>query len=269
MSTDQRDEKSAQASAAAVANPGRRRFAQAGLGASAVLGVLHARPVLASDTSIYHCTVSGHVSGNMSRPEGLVDCSTLGRSPEDWFAESTWPDPGNRDEIFNAAMGGGSYFFLSKNPKSQNDPSSAESTEDGTADEDGDTGKGKGGMKKPGAADPAALDPSSIEANAASEPKVQTEPTKWPATMEHVLGPANDGSTQDLVLGKVAAASLLSARAGAVGDHRFPLTPAGVQHMFRSVYGSGAGYAAQSGTNTVIWDRAKVIWWLQSLYDVS
>lgn len=110
MSSDHRDETPTAGPGAPLANPGRRRFAQAGLGASAVLGVLHAKPVLASADSIYHCTVSGHVSGNMSRVETV--CSELGDSPGDWLLkESGW----NPTAIFNVLFDNGKYFYWTNN----------------------------------------------------------------------------------------------------------------------------------------------------------
>lgn len=61
----------------------RRRLAKAGLAAPAVLGVLASRPVLGAPP--YHCTISGIISGNLSRPKGQTDeCGKLGNSPGYW-----------------------------------------------------------------------------------------------------------------------------------------------------------------------------------------
>lgn len=56
-------------------NEGRRKLTKAGLAAPAVLGILASRPVLAE--APWNCTVSGQISGNISRP-GQVPCSSVG-----------------------------------------------------------------------------------------------------------------------------------------------------------------------------------------------
>lgn len=111
MASDARDDRSATNATPSVANPGRRRIAQAGLGATAVLGVLRAKPVLAADGAAHHCSVSGQVSGNMSLPADAIDCSELGRTPDELQALSkqSW----NRDALFNTIFGG-NYFFSDK-----------------------------------------------------------------------------------------------------------------------------------------------------------
>ena len=253
MSSDHRDETPTAGPGAPLANPGRRRFARAGIGASAVLGVLHAKPVLAGDSSIYHCTTSGQVSGNMSRPEGVVDCSQLGRSPEDWLNDL---GSDGLAEIFNVAMGGDSYFFLNMNPQENEEAKAGESSAGGSGKVN-NKDKDKGSNKKTTGLD---------DQQSGEQLKVQMETSEWPATMGHVLGPTNDGSSPDLVLGKVAAATLLSARAEAIASHRFPLTPTAVQNMFASVYGNGKGYVAAAGSNVVIWDRDRVIRYMASLF---
>jgi len=64
----------------------RRRFTRAGVAGSIVLGSLASKPVLGS--GMYHCTVSGQVSGNLSRP-GLTSCA-VGKSTQHWI-DSDWP----------------------------------------------------------------------------------------------------------------------------------------------------------------------------------
>ncbi len=71
-------------------NETRRRLAKAGLAAPAVMGVLASRPVLGA--SDYRCTISGQISGNLSRPGDAIDCGTLGRSPGYWKNHTgLWP----------------------------------------------------------------------------------------------------------------------------------------------------------------------------------
>lgn len=65
---------------------GRRRFAK-GV-APVVLGTLASKPVLGAP--LYHCTVSGQVSGNLSRPGLAADC-VIGDSRSTWLLATTWP----------------------------------------------------------------------------------------------------------------------------------------------------------------------------------
>ena len=72
-----------------TARMSRRRFAVAGTATPIVLGSLISKPVLAA--APYQCTISGQMSGNTSSHGGVVNCSTLGRSPEYWKSQSSWP----------------------------------------------------------------------------------------------------------------------------------------------------------------------------------
>jgi hypothetical protein len=73
-------------------NAGRRRFARAGAAAPVVLGTLASQPVLATGGTKppYHCTISGQMSGNLSRAPDSTDCKTVGRSPGYW-KNHDWP----------------------------------------------------------------------------------------------------------------------------------------------------------------------------------
>lgn len=75
-------------------NAGRRRFARAGAAAPVVLGTLASQPVLATGGGAtkppYHCTISGQMSGNLSRKPDSTDCKTVGRSPGYW-KNHAWP----------------------------------------------------------------------------------------------------------------------------------------------------------------------------------
>jgi hypothetical protein len=69
-------------------DPTRRRLTRAGLVAPVVLGSLASQPVLGQTP--YHCTVSGHLSGNTSYRVGKgEDCTTMGANPEYWTGGGT------------------------------------------------------------------------------------------------------------------------------------------------------------------------------------
>jgi len=68
----------------------RRRFTRAGLSAPVVLGTLVSKPVLGAP--IYHCTVSGHVSGGSPHEGDNASC-VVGQSRTQWLAATTWPSP--------------------------------------------------------------------------------------------------------------------------------------------------------------------------------
>jgi len=61
----------------------RRRFTRAGLSAPVILGTLVSKPVLGAP--IYHCTVSGHVSGGSPR-EGDGSSCQVGLSKDAWLS---------------------------------------------------------------------------------------------------------------------------------------------------------------------------------------
>jgi hypothetical protein len=76
-------------------DPLRRRLARGGLAGAVVLSSLISRPVLGNSNNPnapYDCTISGHLSGNMSPRAGDgVQCSSLGKSPAEWRDRPTWP----------------------------------------------------------------------------------------------------------------------------------------------------------------------------------
>lgn len=70
-------------------DPKRRQLTKAGLAAPAVLGTLASKKVLAE--APWNCTVSGQISGNISRP-GDVPCSSVGSGFSAYAANgSNWP----------------------------------------------------------------------------------------------------------------------------------------------------------------------------------
>lgn len=76
-------------------NASRRKLTQASLAAPVVLGTLASRKVLAAPQ--YHCTISGQMSGNLSRPGG--DSCKTGKNVEGWIT-SISEDEGNK--LFNS-----------------------------------------------------------------------------------------------------------------------------------------------------------------------
>lgn len=84
-------------------NPMRRRLARGGIAGTVVLGSLISKPVLGAVP--YHCTISGQISGNLSRPDDNTNCKTLGRSPGYWGNKPrvTWPAPYIRGELADNA----------------------------------------------------------------------------------------------------------------------------------------------------------------------
>lgn len=85
----------------------RRRLTKAGLAAPAVLGALASRKVLAE--APWNCTVSGQISGNISRP-GAVACSTVGQGFSAYNADGrNWPPTLGCTNYFQATGNGCNY----------------------------------------------------------------------------------------------------------------------------------------------------------------
>lgn len=76
----------------------RRQFARAGLAAPIVLGSFISRPVLGAVP--YQCTVSGQVSGNLSRPSDIAVCK-VGESLTTWQSSTPWPSQINKGTLPN------------------------------------------------------------------------------------------------------------------------------------------------------------------------
>lgn len=66
-----------------LASNGRRRFVLGGAAATTTVVTLSSRPALAN-----HCTISGMLSGNLSRPH---DVTCQGLTPGCWKTQPTWP----------------------------------------------------------------------------------------------------------------------------------------------------------------------------------
>lgn len=87
-----------------VASDSRRRFTKTGLGAGAVIATLASQPVLGAVP--YNCTISGHVSGNVSSHGQPTSCA-IGYSHGYWknTEQHTWPLPFQPGQLFKDAGG--------------------------------------------------------------------------------------------------------------------------------------------------------------------
>ena len=204
----------------------RRRFARIGLSGSVVLGSLVSKPVLGAVP--YHCTVSGQVSGNLSRP-GLAAACVLGQSPATWLIEANWAPlnkgtPPSNDCEFNGSLVRGTNF-------------------------NGYT---------PGVGVPALI-AAFFNVSTGSACSVTLTTTTNPATMLQVLASTNTGEQFDL--GRVVVTSLLNAASLGI---RYPVTTHTIIAMFNATFGGGT-YPV---TTTNSWPRTRVIEYLQSLNKV-
>lgn len=244
MSDRNENDRPTQASSAAARGAGglpvsmsRRRFARAGAAAPVVLGSLVSKPVLAGEVErIYHCTISGQLSGNLSAHPNQIDCKTIGRSPGYWKNHLSWPGGvvagslpnnsctfanGTQGTVFNGYSSGGAVFGDAFRRKSANSLCMVYDVSEGAY--------------------------------------ANTDPAKK-ATMLQVLntgGGLNDNSLK--ALGRAAVASLLNAHAY---GQAYPLTAAQVITMFNAVYKGGVYMA----NGNVPWDATKVKNYFESLY---
>lgn len=189
----------------------RRRFTRAGLSAPIVLGTLASKPVLGQVP--YNCTISGQISGNLSRP-GDVDCNTLGYSPEYWAKDtSVWP-----------------AYTKDKSVANKNTCAFNPSTDVGTlfsqafdnANAFARQSVGTGSNKKCGVI---AYESGKFPANAQS------------ATLSQVLDTTGTNNLEEL--GRQAIASLLNA-SDISKSARYPFTAAQVVALFNEVWQTGS-----------------------------
>lgn len=88
----------------------RRRFARVGAAVPVVLGTVVSTPVLATNSSTakppYHCTVSGQMSGSLSRaqPDKGKACSSLGKPPS-WWKDNLPSASCTTSTVFNGYKG--------------------------------------------------------------------------------------------------------------------------------------------------------------------
>lgn len=219
----------------------RRRFAKAGAAAPVVLGSLLSKPVLASDKRIYHCTLSGKMSGNFSSHPDTIDCKTLGKSPGYWKTHTTWPtgtvagtlpsgtcsfSGGTKGTAFNGFSAGGVTL--------------------------GDAFR----RKSVGSSTPVCT----VYDRSEGSTYTGISATYNKATMLEILntgGGLNETSLK--ALGRATVASLLNSIAFAPN---YPLTPKQVIQMFNAVY-TGGKYAVNA---TTLWDANEVKTHFESLY---
>jgi len=205
----------------------RRRFTRAGLSAPVVLGSLVSKPVLGQSGPPYNCTVSGQISGNLSRP-GDVDCSTLGSSRTFWI-NNGWPAggpvkgtlPNNGCQFNNGAV-------------------------------KGDLFNGFGNAVVSGG-----LADSFFYRNGTCELVTSGPGSISPASLFQVLASTPQGEIYDL--GRATVVSLLNYYANL---QMYPVTPRMIIVMYNSTY-AGGSYPINS---TQSWNRKQVLTYLTSLY---
>jgi hypothetical protein len=215
----------------------RRHLVKSALATPVVLSSLASKPVLGE--TLYQCTVSGQVSGNLSRDANEALCR-IGNTPTYWrdttfawpspFLKGTAPSPNNC--LFNGQLVRGTNF---------------------------------NGFSQPGT--PVLLSPfynlpigtGQSQSCAVVAPAVANNN---PSTMYQVLAqaaaPAGLAADQ-WELAQVVVASLLNSYQFAPN---YGVTASAIIHMFNSTY--GGGLFAVNGT--VSWNRAQVIEYLKKLY---
>ncbi len=214
----------------------RRRFARAGAAGSVVLGSLVAKPVLAyTNKEIYHCTLSGQLSGNFSTHPDQINCKALGKSPGYWKTHAAWP---------SGAVAG---TLLS---------SGCSKTSGGTAVGTMFNGFSIGGATLTNAFKRKTVGPVCTVYNL-RETAYSTCTAK--ATMLQILNTGGGSNAVDIAsLGRATIASLLNAMQG-----NYPLTPKQVIDMFNAVAPVGGTYKLNA---TKSWGLAEVQQYFESLY---
>ena len=215
---------------------GRRRFARAGTAVPVVLGALSSKPVLGA--SLTHCTVSGQVSGNLSR-QGLAEDCLVGEPTSHWLNPTTaWPLPfvqGTQPQSTNCSFSGGGRL----------------------------RGTNFNGYT-PGGGVPA-LAATFYNDTVGSPPvcTLSTTTSSNPATMLQVLASAN---TTDLYrLARAVVTSLLNAQLAFNTSLTYPVSPHTIIAMYNATY-NGGSYPVTASKS---WDRDRVIEYLESLYPLA
>ena len=213
----------------------RRRFARIGLSGSVVLGSLVSKPVLGAVP--YHCTVSGQVSGNLSRP-GLAAACVLGSSTLTWINAASWT------------------------PLVKGTPPSDKCSFTGNVSSSVPRVRGTNFNGYPTGSGVPALIAAFFNVEGTKQTpacSVTLTETTNPATMLQVLASTNTG--EQFVLGRVVVTSLLNAASLDIG---YPVTTHTIIAMFNATFNGGV-YPV---TSTHSWSRTRVIEYLQSLYAV-
>jgi hypothetical protein len=183
----------------------------------------------------YRCTVSGQVSGNLSRVEIHGECD-IGQDPAYWLEPTrSWPSP-----FVKGALPNDQCNFTP--PTSRGTPFN---------------GFSPGGGVPPMINAFLNLQTGSGSAQACSVVVAQTMTNTNPSTMLQVLKQTNTG--EQFQLGRVVVASLLNAFSLGNG---YPVTTHTIIAMFNATFNGGT-YQAATG---VFWMRPRVIEYLESLY---
>lgn len=211
----------------------RRHFARGGLTGSVLLSSLASKPVLGAAS--VGCTVSGQMSGNLSR-EALNFSCDVGMDRDEWLLAQSWPTP-----------------FFSKG-----------TLPDGTCNFDGTTtvqGTLFNGWT-PGAGVPA-LSNSFYRADSGADSCTVVASTSGalPATMLQVLN-TTDTTDPKFRLGRAVVCSLLNI--ANLGTDNYPVTYHTVIAMFNATYGGGSYMVGG-----VTWSQGRVITYLESLFQPS
>lgn len=220
----------------------RRRFTRAGLSGSVVLGSLASKPVLGAST--YHCTVSGQVSGNLSRP-GTAEACVLGDPPSTWTT-ANWPTPSGTtpSPLVKGTL---------SNPNNCNFNANQRRTK-GTLFNGFVAGVGI-----------PPLSTAFFLEQGQSDCRVIVGTTGNPASMLQVL--SNTGTDRRLVLGRVVVASLLNCYQYPA---RYPVTARKVVAMFNGTFpNGGVFYPLGADSTSVQWGRERVIEYLASLFQLT
>ncbi len=206
----------------------RRRFTRAGAAGTVVLGALASKPVLGA--APYQCTVSGQVSGNLSRAGSAAQCGLLGDSPSEWVTATSWPSPFVKGTLPNS----GCQF-------------NAQGLTEGTKF------NGYGGLIN-AFYSVAGSGVCNVSTNAGSPPSA--------ATMLQVLSTTD--TNEKFRLGRAVVASLLNASRPGLPGTDYPVTTQTIIAMLNATFNGGT-YPVNSTTS---WDRALVILYLESLYSL-
>lgn len=204
----------------------RRSFARGGLTGTVLLSSLASKPVLGAAS--VGCTVSGQMSGNLSREALTFNCK-VGKGPGVWIPALSWPSP------------------FSKGTLPQSDCSFGGGRVQGTLF-NGWT---------PGGGVPALLSNAffRVDPAGAATCTVMTTGT-LPATMLQVLNTTD--TDPKFKLGRAAVCSLLNIAELGIN---YPVTYHTVIAMFNATYGGG-NYVVGG----VTWSQSRVIAYLESLF---
>jgi hypothetical protein len=211
----------------------RRRLLRSALATPVVLSTLVSKPVLGAVP--YQCTMSGHVSGNLSRATDMTTCQTGSLSQGGWLLASSWlPSPISKGTLPDTSCSFASDLIQNI-------------TRVRGTDFNGFTGNGT-----------VALTNAFFNVAANGSCSVTTTATLDPATMLQVLN-TTDGS-EAFQLGRTVVTSLLNFYKR--GASSYPVSEAEIIDMFNAAI-AGRRYQVNGSAS---WTPAEVIEYLQKLY---